>query len=131
MPGSPGSVGRPGLWIATLEADVVLADTHASAWHRNLIVLHEVGHILCGHPSDGSWTPEEAVRLLPGLDPALIRAILGRHDYTTPQEREAETIAGLILERADLDPLPVTLPGQAGITARVAHTLRHPVRPAV
>lgn len=108
----------------------MLADTHASVWHRNLIVLHEVGHMLCGHPSDGSWTAEEAGRLLPDLDPSLITAILGRHQYTTPEEREAETIAGLILERADLDPMPVTLPGQAGVTARVAHTLRHPVRRA-
>jgi hypothetical protein len=130
MPCSLGTLGRPGLWAATLNTDYVLVDDSASAWHQTLISLHEIGHIACGHASDGAWTHAEAAALLPHVNPAMLRAVLGRHEYTTPEERQAEAIAGLVLERADLDPMPVTLPGQAGITARVAHTLRHPVRAA-
>lgn len=128
LPATPATAALSGFWIATGTADYVLVDAHASPWHRDLIALHEIGHILYGHSSDATLAP--AAALLPGLSPDAIRRALGRHGYTTREEREAETIASLILERAGSDPLPVTLPGCAGATARLAHALRHPVRRA-
>jgi hypothetical protein len=38
--------------------------------------------------------------LFPSLDPRLVRSVLGRSRYADPEEREAETVASLILERA-------------------------------
>jgi hypothetical protein len=128
LPGLDGSDGLSGFWINTVEADYVCIDADASPWHRNLIGLHELGHILCGHHADARWLHDMGTALLPGLSEVTITRMLGRHGYTSREEREAELTASLILERADADPLAVTAPGTAGIAGRLAHALRHPVR---
>jgi hypothetical protein len=56
--------------------------------------------MLCNHVTPLRLEGDYAKRLVPDLDPALIKLMLGRTSYTTEQEREAETLATLILSRA-------------------------------
>jgi hypothetical protein len=87
--------GACGLWIELSDRDVVGFPAGTSRTHRDHIVLHEVGHMLAGH--HGGLT---AASLLPDLDPAMVRSVLGRTVYSDVQEQEAELIASLILERS-------------------------------
>ncbi len=97
LPGLDGSDGLSGAWVATDTADYVLIDADASPWHRNLIGLHEIGHLLCGHDADDSGLGELAEDLLPCLSNVAIRRILGRHGFSSGAEQEAELMACLIL----------------------------------
>ena len=95
--------GFCGLYVEVNNVDHVYFPEHTSSIHRQHIVLHELAHLLCGHRANGrSWTlPDDVVdELFPSLDPQAVRSILGRSRYADPDEREAETIASLILERA-------------------------------
>lgn len=130
LPGLDGSDCLSGAWIATDTADLVLIDADASPWHRNLIGLHEISHILCDHADGVPSLQVLAGDLLPALSNVAVRRILGRHGYSCEDEQQAEFMACHILERADADPLPVSLPGPAGAAGRLAHALRHPVRRA-
>jgi hypothetical protein len=121
LPGLDGSDGLSGAWVATDTADYVLIDADASPWHRDLIGLHEIGHLLCGHGGG---------ELLPGLSDVTIRRILARHGYGSSDEREAELMACPILKRADADPPPVSPGGSGGVAARLAKRCGHPVRHA-
>lgn len=129
LPGLDGADGLTGLWLPTDEADLIFIDDDASQWHRAVIGAHELSHLLCDH-QEGSLPLADLLQgLLPDLGDATIRRMLGRHGrYGAAQEREAEMTASLILERADSDPLPDWFPGRPGITGRLAHALRHPVR---
>ena len=85
-----------GTWLATDETDHIFVEQETSAFHRDHIVLHELGHMLCEHDS-----PLETFALLTGqdIDPARIRQILNRSRYGTKEEREAELVASLIQAR--------------------------------
>ena len=129
LPGLDGSGALSGAWLATDQADYVLIDADASPWHRDLIGLHEIGHILCDH-GGAAGLRGFAADLLPDLGDVAVRRILGRHGYSRRDEQEAELMACLVLEQADADPLSVTSGGPAGIAGRLAQALRHPVRHA-
>jgi hypothetical protein len=95
-----GLTGVCGLWIATDTTDLICHERDTTPPHRDHIVLHELSHVLCDHypvelPGTGL-----AQALFPDLDPAMVRAVLGRAGYSTAEEREAETLASLIRERA-------------------------------
>ena len=85
-----------GTWLATDETDHIFVEQETSAFHRDHIVLHELGHMLCGHES-----PPETFALLTGQDIDLtrVRQILNRSRYGTKEEREAELVASLIQAR--------------------------------
>jgi hypothetical protein len=85
-----------GTWLATDETDHIFVEQETSAFHRDHIVLHELGHMLCGHSS-----PLETFALLAvqEIDPTRIRQILNRSRYRTQEEREAELVASLIQAR--------------------------------
>ncbi|MEV4056188.1 hypothetical protein AB0J55_33705 [Amycolatopsis sp. NPDC049688] len=97
LPFPPGPDVPCGMWIATAQADHVYHATGVSALHRQNIVLHELGHMVCDHRVA---EPDAVAALLPGLDPAMVQRVLMRTRYSTLQEREAEMIAALILEKA-------------------------------
>jgi hypothetical protein len=92
-----------GLWVSTADADYVYHEEGTTPFHISCIVLHEVSHMLLGHygPPDQQ---DLASLVAPAVDPSLARLILGRSAYTTPQEREAETLASRILDRATVWP---------------------------
>jgi hypothetical protein len=98
--------GTPcGLLMSTERADYILYPTTTTALHRRHILLHEVGHLLCGHTgpdggADGVAIDAAAGRqLMPNLSPELVRRVLGRTTYTEVEEREAELVASLLAQR--------------------------------
>jgi hypothetical protein len=94
-----------GLWLGTARADHIFHEEGTSPWHQTHIKLHEVAHMLLGHGC--SREGHSLARLMaPDLDPALVRLVLGRSTYTTVQERDAETLASLILGHASCSPAP-------------------------
>jgi hypothetical protein len=88
------------LWIAYEDEDVIFVEDATSPFHREHLIAHELGHMLCNHVTPLRLEGDYAKRLVPDLDPDLIKLMLGRTSYTTEQEREAETLATLILSRA-------------------------------
>ncbi|MEV6704200.1 hypothetical protein [Micromonospora wenchangensis] len=89
-----------GLWLALPDRDIVGFPMAAPRNHRDHIVLHEVGHMLATH-ADGLAGPVDGFSgLVPDLDPAMVRSVLGRSAYDDVQEQEAELIASLIMHRS-------------------------------
>lgn len=96
-----------GLVVTTLDSDWIVYRADTTRLHRQHILLHEGAHILCGHSEhggdgsdgDGGSMAAAAQTLMPHLSAELIRGVLGRTAYTEPDEREAELVASLILQR--------------------------------
>jgi hypothetical protein len=100
-----------GLWLGTAKADHIFHEEGTSPWHRTHIKLHEVAHMLLGHGRDSRYGYGLARLVAPDLDPALVRLVLGRSTYTTAEERDAETLASLILGQASGFPAPLPTMG--------------------
>ncbi|GAA1026192.1 MULTISPECIES: hypothetical protein [Amycolatopsis] len=89
-------IGGPcGLVMSTDRADYILLPANTSALHRQHILLHEIGHLVCGHAGS-----VDVGALLPTLSPELVQRVLGRSVYTEVQEQEAELLATLVAHRA-------------------------------
>lgn len=85
-----------GLWIGTADADYIYHEAGTTPLHSTHIALHEIAHMMLGHRHTAAW--DQLISLLaPDVDQALIQRILGRSAYGTAEEREAETLASLIL----------------------------------
>ena len=93
-----------GLWLGTATADHIFAEASTSPWHRMQIAVHELAHMLLGHNSTGDGALRLAGLLAPDLSPALFRMFLGRSVFFTAEERDAETLASLVLTRASAAP---------------------------
>lgn len=98
--------GSPcGWWCPTRDFDVIFLDDAATAMHREHIVLHEVGHMLWGHTptlADAAPVLQHATSHL-RWDSDSMRTMLGRSDYASAREQEAEvfaTVAGVRIMRA-------------------------------
>ncbi|MCL5108048.1 MAG: hypothetical protein M1401_04135 [Chloroflexi bacterium] len=92
--------GPCGLWVAGPTADYIFYEEETSPLHQDHIILHEASHLLCGHhPAPVSET-EFSGLLFPNLAPKTVKAVLARAGYSLEDEREAELLASLILERA-------------------------------
>lgn len=119
--------GLSGLWLETDQADLVAYEATAGVQHRNHIIAHEFAHMLCGHTSSEAVADNAARLLFPDLDPALVRRMLGRGGYADGDEREAEVVATIMLERLGRgdpeshDELPA---GEADVLARIQKSLR-------
>lgn len=117
---SPARIGTPcGAWLQTATTDWVFVEHSTSRFHRDHIVLHELAHMLCGHRGAGPLDDSLVATLAPDAIGA-IRHMLGRTDYSTEAEQEAEMTARLILARAHAD--DVGHPRQAADTAGVEPT---------
>ncbi|WP_406815531.1 hypothetical protein [Mycobacterium sp. M23085] len=87
-----------GLWLACDDEDLILHEAGTTDYHIDQIVGHEIGHILLGHGRSVSRACDAAVcQALPDLDPDTVRAVLGRGDYASEHERDAEMFASLLL----------------------------------
>lgn len=102
--------GSPcGWWCPTRDFDLIFLDEAASQVHRDHIVLHEVGHMLWGHdPALAALSPilKHATSHL-RWDSGAITGMLGRSEYDSPREQEAEvfaTVAGLKILTARAGP---------------------------
>lgn len=94
--------GLSGAWVQTPERDFVFCEQDTSALHREHIVLHELGHMLCGHRP--LWSVEEELAVLlatdvPGLTSEAVRHMLGRSRPSSPVEAEAELFAWLVRQK--------------------------------
>jgi hypothetical protein len=101
LPPEAAVSGTCGLWLGTAIDDHVFYEKQTSRLHQEHIMLHEFGHILFGHDSLDAGDNVGAQALLSDLDPRLVRHLLGRTNYTTRQEQEAEMLASLIRTSAD------------------------------
>ncbi|WP_369182352.1 ImmA/IrrE family metallo-endopeptidase [Streptomyces sp. Y1] len=97
----PGrSRGPCGILASTDRADYIGYPSDTSVLHQQHILLHEVGHLLCGHTGATALGSAASEALMPHLSGELIRRVLGRSAYSDRQEQEAELIATLVLQRA-------------------------------
>jgi hypothetical protein len=98
--------GAPcGVLAATDRADYVFYTRDTSALHQQHILLHELGHLLCGHAEGQALPDQVAATLTPNLPVELVRRVLGRTTYQREHEQEAELVASLIVRRLGTDPL--------------------------
>ncbi|WP_158510703.1 hypothetical protein [Kutzneria albida] len=99
LPQAMPAGGPCGLWVSTDNAEYIVYEERTSAPHREHIILHEIGHLLSDHgavPVPG----EDSTRMVfPSLDPQTVQRVLSRTHYTAVEERQAELIASLLLER--------------------------------
>lgn len=87
-----------GLWVSIPTADLIVYESSASRPHQEHIIAHELGHMIWQH--DQHWNDDNVAALFfPDLDPCLVKDMLQRAGYTDAQEREAETMATVILSR--------------------------------
>ncbi|MFI8100441.1 hypothetical protein [Streptomyces sp. NPDC086023] len=93
LPKEAAESGVCGLWVGTATVDYVFYEAQTSRLHQEHIVLHELGHILFGH---NSLEGEDVAGDAP--------VILGRTNYTTRQEQEAEMLASMIRIQSGLAP---------------------------
>jgi hypothetical protein len=103
-------VGPCGVLISLQDADYVFYEAVTSPVHRDHIIVHELGHLLCDHVPQERIGDDVVRFLLPDLDPGMVRRALGRTAYGQVEEQEAEMVASLVLgrprvERAPTDPL--------------------------
>jgi hypothetical protein len=95
-----------GLWVARKHDDIIVYDSEATERNADHIILHEVGHMLLGHGRDDTdpaapLAPTLAA-LLPSISPVSIRHVLGRSDFGTEREQEAEVFADMTMVYATL-----------------------------
>ncbi|MFF5531862.1 regulator component [Streptomyces cinerochromogenes] len=106
LPEEAAATGACGLWLGTNNADYVFYEARTAPLHREHIILHEIGHVLCDHhrsiTDDGDDVTD---RLLEGLQPHLVRRVMARTSYTTTEEQEAEMIASLIQSAGTAGPV--------------------------
>jgi hypothetical protein len=93
-----------GLWLGTAKADHIFAEAGTSPWHRTQIAVHELAHMLLGHGTAGDGAVRLAGLLAADVSPTLTRLFLSRSVYASADERDAETLASLILTRASARP---------------------------
>jgi hypothetical protein len=109
--------GPCGLWVATDTTDYFFYERATSRLHQDLIVLHEIGHMVCEHRSAELLDGEMAGIL--GLDAGMVSRVLGRTTYSSGEEQEAEVLASLLLTRAVRDPPPSRRPADPEVAAEL------------
>jgi hypothetical protein len=115
-----------GLWLGTARADHIFHEEGTSPWHQTHIKVHEVAHMLLGH-GKGRGGHSLARLMAPDLNPALVQLVLGRSTYTTAEERDAETLASLILGQASGVSAPPSAMGigSTAVLCRLERTWGH------
>ena len=94
-----GRVGPSGVWVAGPSTDLIFYEQEAGPLHQQHIILHELAHLLCGHPPVPVSEAGLAQLLFPHVTPESVESVLRRGAYSAEEEREAELLASLILEK--------------------------------
>lgn len=92
-----------GMWLKLADEDVIAYTTDTTLFHQNHIVCHELGHMLMRHSSvqaDADDDAKSLAHLFPDLDVQSLESILGRSQFSTAREYEAEQLATLIMRDA-------------------------------
>ncbi|UOX88389.1 hypothetical protein MUY14_43045 [Amycolatopsis sp. FBCC-B4732] len=111
--------GAFGLWIAFAGADRILYQQHTTTAHQDHIILHEVGHMISGHSTEGGAT--DLAALFPDIPAEVVRDALRRDGYSLVAEREAEMVATVIKEWATLLEALKFSPAQTSRAGRQLH----------
>jgi len=97
-----------GGWMAFSTEDIVFVRENASPLHREHIVLHELGHILCDHEPNHVPRAQLLAHFFPHSGSEVVAFMLTRTMFDTPREVEAEIYASMvgarIRERSDTVP---------------------------
>ncbi|WP_052069543.1 hypothetical protein [Streptacidiphilus albus] len=129
VPGLAAGDGFPYGWWAKLDhEDRIYAEHDTSPLHRAAIALHEVGHILWNHSPDAVLDTEVLRQALPDLEPAaLAHMFAARHGYSRLEERQAEMVGAVLIERAGIG--HVRVDGKPSkLIDRLGEALGHPLR---
>ncbi|MGR4879952.1 ImmA/IrrE family metallo-endopeptidase [Streptomyces sp. LARHCF249] len=90
------STGPHGLWVSTATRDYIFAEERLVPVHQQQVILHELGHVVCDHDASPVMTRDASRLLMPSLDPALVRRVMGREHGDSEAELEAELVGSLI-----------------------------------
>lgn len=104
--------GPCALWVSLQDKDYVLVERGTDPLHRDQMKLHEWAHMVSGHRGTLSRSDEWSGRLLPDLDPAMVKMVLGRRTYSEEEEIEAEMMASMVLAVSTLSHPGVPVPRQ-------------------
>lgn len=85
-----------GAWMEAQEDDYIFFKLDTIPLHQNHILLHEMAHMLCGHPT---LTLSDDVISAYQRGDMQINSLLLRSTRTDEMEWEAETLAALIQEK--------------------------------
>jgi hypothetical protein len=89
-----------GLWIALPDVDMVFYEAETSGRRHEHAVLHQLGHVVCGHTPVDPVPAHVVAQMLPNLDPGLAHTATGRSSYAEREEREADLAASLVMRHA-------------------------------
>lgn len=129
--------GPFGLWFRLRDRDAIFYQQESVPWHQDHIILHELGHLLRGHPSDAGVL-DSATAAIRRNPPAGLEWDNGedgddgngdgrrrrRTCYDDRYEREAELYATIIQEWGSVltaDPLPAGDPAERRISQSLTH----------
>ena len=102
LPGVASLTGPCGVWLETETEDFIFYESNTSQLHQDHIVLHEIGHMLRQHTATDLLPDSVFEDLFRDLDRGMVTRLLGRSSYGSWQEREAETVAGILREASEL-----------------------------
>lgn len=111
-----------GACVVTGTRIYVLYDPRTSRLHQDHIIAHEFGHLLLGH-HQAQPASVLAADLATGIDPAVVRMMLGRTTYDQAEERESEMLASLLQRRIIARGVLAGTTAGDDVQERVAHTL--------
>ncbi|AHH95660.1 hypothetical protein GCM10010174_77760 [Kutzneria viridogrisea] len=117
------SLGAPsGMWVATDSADHICFESDTSPIHRDHIILHEVGHILCEHNHSVLEDNRVLMRMIEDVGLEQVVGYLPRIRYSNVEEQQAEMIATLVLETIGRLSAPSPLRGiVAGLESAIGY----------
>ena len=87
--------GRPGLWLARETDDVIVYDIGSSEYDADQVILHNIGHMLLEHRFSSSSSSLTSA-LLPAIDPATVRRVLGGQTDDDKLEHDADMFAAMV-----------------------------------
>ena len=108
-----------GLWVVGPTADHIFFEQDTSRLHQELIILHELSHLLLGHQPLSVTGETLPAILFPHLRRDRVLHVLRRAAYSRHEELEAELLATLILERTGGSAPPMHPPGDEARTRLV------------
>jgi hypothetical protein len=116
-----------GLAVALEDRDIIFIAAGLTGPHRDIVGLHEIGHLVAGHLTDPLAGTDTRRFVFKHLDQRLINRINQRsNNYSTRHEREAELIATMLFGRINrLTPMtPWSIAGDAsGMVDRISRSL--------
>jgi len=88
-----------GLWVSTSDVDYIAVERRLAPVHRDQVILHELGHLICDHDSTPLVTLDALGTLFGSLDPKWVARVLAREHTRSEAELEAELVGSLIARR--------------------------------